>query len=199
MKRPLVPKPCLEDWDKLTPEARGHFCTVCETKVWNLSDLTKEEAEAFLRERAGEDLCVSYREDDDGRVLHREPAVVPAARLVRRFPAAAGLSLALAACTPKADAPPPKEEPTAQTEPEAEPETKPEAEAEAPSETGSAAGDTEGDTGDGPPPPEPTKPDDERDHVKGKWVPAEEPPPNLREPKKGKVARPPQDTPPPEL
>lgn len=177
-KRPLVPNPCHEDWDKLTPEERGHFCTVCETKVWDLSSLTREEAAEFLHDTEG-DLCVSYWERQNGEVIHREAPVVPLSRLVRRLPAAAGFSLALAACTPTGQAPEteganeqPQSEPA---EPEPTPEPEPDDEQKPPEEK--------------PPPVD----DPGEKHVKGKWV-AEDPPVEGKGPKphikKGKVARP---------
>jgi hypothetical protein len=185
--RPLVPNPCHEDWDKLTPEERGHFCTVCQTKVWDLSSLTKEEAEEFLRETEG-DLCVSY-EEKGGEVVHREAPVVPLGRLVRRLPAAAGFSLALAACTPSGqDAKPADGGNEAQTEP-AQPKPEPEEvnpeEPKPDEEAPTTAVDA----------PEPL-PEPEEQHVKGKWVRPEdesnEKPVKPDKPmiKKGKVARP---------
>lgn len=167
-QRPLVPNPCHEDWDKLTPEERGHFCTVCETKVWDISSLTEAEAEEFLRNSEG-DLCISYKESANGRRQHRPEPLVPLGRLVRRLPAAAGFSLALAACAPSGQdvepagsAAPSEPAPVAepQEEPQPEPEPEPEAEAGADPEPT-----------DEPPPA--VEPEVER-HVKGKWVPAEE-------------------------
>lgn len=164
-RRPLVPKPCHEDWDKLTPVERGHFCTVCETKVWDLSSLTKEEADEFLRSTEG-DLCVSYKERTDGEVVHREAPVVPLSRLVRRLPAAASFSLALAACTPsgQADGKDAQQDATheAKPKPEADQDAKPEVDEEAPT------------TAVDEPEPEP-KPDPDVRHVKGKWAAPDDP------------------------
>ncbi len=203
-RRPLVPNPCHEDWDLLSPEDRGHFCTVCETKVWDLSGLTKEEAEAFLRAREGEDLCVSYRENSAGEVVHRPSPIVPLGRLVRRLPAAAGLSLALAACSPgdsgaqqEADstreAKPatetaPEPEPEPEVSPEAEPEAEPESEVEPVAEPESEA-EPEAEQDPKPEPEPKPRPDDEL-HVKGKWAPADALDDEGEDPpiKKGKVA-----------
>lgn len=197
-RRPLVPNPCHEDWDKLTPEERGHFCTVCETKVWDLSALTRAEAEEFLRSTEG-DLCVSYRERANGEVVHRDAPVVPLSRLMKRLPAAAGFSLALAACTPTgsgADG--------ADTAEVAKPDPKPDPKL-VDDEHAKPPDDEEAPTTavDEPPPP----PDPEEQHVKGKWAPPDEDAPEGKKPeepepevdrdrgpkphvKKGKVARP---------
>jgi len=217
MKKTLVPRPCHEDWDRLTPEERGHFCTVCETKVWDLSALTAAEAETFLRSQQG-DLCVSYKEGPGGEVLHREPTVVPAARLSRRrMPAAAGMALALAACTPTQtpQAQSADSAPTPESGPEAQTAGAPAEEhpvADSATETGDSATESGDPTTvadpipeprhvkgrrvladelDEPPsepePPKPTR--SEEQHVKGKWAPADEPEPTQPPIKMGKVAR----------
>jgi len=82
----------------------GH-CGHCDKSVHNLSTMTEKDARAFLRERAGEKICVTYARDPDGVVQFRtarKPDVVPLARLRRSATAAAGVGLAaaLAACTP---------------------------------------------------------------------------------------------------
>lgn len=95
----LVPNPCHEDWGQMSPNERGNFCRVCTTQVHDLGQLTHAEAEALLSER-GEHLCVSYNETDDGSVRFKDGNLVPLARLVRKLPRVAGLTLALAACDP---------------------------------------------------------------------------------------------------
>lgn len=207
MSRTLVPRPCHEDWDKLTPEQRGHHCTVCETKVWDLSSLTEAQAKAFLRARAGEDLCVSYHERPDGTVIHRPTPVVPLQRLMRRLPAAAGLSLALAGCAPNGDAT--GGEPKAQTEPTASADGGTPAPTPSAAETGEALPEPAPTTAHPEevdptlvpePPPDPdTKPDPDVRHIKGKWATPEDerkdtaPKPDEHEKKKGKVTRVPVD------
>ena len=75
-KPSLVPNPCPESWDSLTPEDRGHFCAACQTKVWDLSSMTEAEGSALVRERGG-DLCVSYRERPDGSGLRLRKTLSP--------------------------------------------------------------------------------------------------------------------------
>jgi hypothetical protein len=77
-----------------------------------LSNMTRGEARAFLREHAGQRMCVSYACGTDGQIRFRpepepEPALVPVARLRPRpssraagFVAALGVTAALAACAP---------------------------------------------------------------------------------------------------
>ena len=100
-----IPEPCAEDWDQMTPGERGRFCASCQKTVHDLSAMTRDEARELLA-RDG-DMCVSYLSRGDA-VMFAAPKVVPLARLTRRrLPqvAAAGLTLALAACTPHGEGP----------------------------------------------------------------------------------------------
>ena len=160
--RSPVPNPCPESWDALTPEERGHFCATCQTKVWDLSSMTKAEADALVQELDG-DLCVSYRERADGSVAHRPEPLVPLARLRARLPAAAGLSLMLAACTPSTGG-----------ESDAAPAQGPKAEepkAEEPKAQGPKAEEPKAQEPKADPPDTTLAPAVER-QVKGKWAPA---------------------------
>lgn len=91
--------------------AKSWYCGHCEKNVQVLSNMTEPEARSLLEEKVGQDLCVSYAVKSDGTIRFKAPAadptVVPLSR-VRRPPrraatavaAAAGLTAALAACTP---------------------------------------------------------------------------------------------------
>lgn len=100
-----IPQPCHEDWDAMTPLQRGRHCDACRQTVHDLSSMTEREASKLLS--SGEDVCISFHEEDNGSVKFRAAPVVPLTALTRRLPqvAAAGLSLALAACAPHGDAP----------------------------------------------------------------------------------------------
>ncbi len=54
-----IPKPCHEDWNKMTPDERGAFCKVCNKSVYDFSKKKKEEIESILTEKilAGEKVC----------------------------------------------------------------------------------------------------------------------------------------------
>ena len=101
--------PCPIDLDAIGFDrtSKVSHCTHCEKSVHNLSTMTEADARAFLRERAGQKICVTYARDKEGVVQFQpDPQVVPLARLTRRSAAAAagiGLAAALAACTPHGD------------------------------------------------------------------------------------------------
>jgi len=114
--------PCPIDLDAIgfDRSSKVSHCSHCAKNVTVLSNMTKREAQEFLREHKGQKLCVSYAHDEDGRIRFRpeptpapEPALVPVARLRPRtaaaraagFAAALGVGAALAACAPHGEPP----------------------------------------------------------------------------------------------
>lgn len=101
--------PCPIDLDAIGYDrgSKVSHCSHCSKNVHNLSTMTESAARAFLREHAGETLCVTYARDKNGVVQFQpDPQVVPLTALLRRPAAAAaglGLAAALAACTPHGD------------------------------------------------------------------------------------------------
>ncbi|HVV83074.1 MAG TPA: hypothetical protein VHE35_08330, partial [Kofleriaceae bacterium] len=63
-----VASPCREAWDRMTGDARVRLCASCDRHVYNLTELSRDEAEALLLERNGE-LCVRYFRRWDGTIL----------------------------------------------------------------------------------------------------------------------------------
>jgi hypothetical protein len=98
-----IPEPCHEDWARMRPEERGWHCKLCVKHVHDLTSMTEKQVKALLA--SGQDICVAYDVDRRGDIVFAPEPVVPIARLVRRpvAAAAAGLALALAACTPHGD------------------------------------------------------------------------------------------------
>lgn len=99
-----IPEPCSEDWDSMTPNERGRYCDSCRKTVHDLSGMTEADARRVLEE---DDVCVTFEVNERGLVLFEPAPIVPLSRLTRKLPAvaAAGLSLALAACAPHAEGP----------------------------------------------------------------------------------------------
>ncbi len=107
--------PCPIDLDAIGFDRTGtrSHCSHCEKSVHILSNMTRREASALLREKAGQRICVSYARDASGTIQFKSeppPAqIVPLSRLQRGKPsvrptaaavAGLGLAAALAACTP---------------------------------------------------------------------------------------------------
>jgi hypothetical protein len=63
-----VASPCTADWSQMTGDDRTRHCGACQKNVYNLSGMTRAEAEALLIERNG-DLCVRYYQRHDGTIL----------------------------------------------------------------------------------------------------------------------------------
>ena len=96
-----IASPCTANWDEMVGDDRSRHCSQCNLQVFNLSDMTREEATAFLAERMGR-TCVRMFKRTDGTVLTRDcPAGIAAvrSRLVRMVLATVGLFLALGATT----------------------------------------------------------------------------------------------------
>jgi hypothetical protein len=48
-----IAAPCPVAWESMTGDARVRHCDQCNLKVFNISDMTRDEADAFLRDAAG--------------------------------------------------------------------------------------------------------------------------------------------------
>ena len=89
-----VATPCRADWAQMAGDDRVRACAECHKLVYNLSDLTRGEAEQLIREKEG-DLCVRYFQRADGRVMLAD-CVVGVRRTQRRRIAAVGLATGIA-------------------------------------------------------------------------------------------------------
>ena len=65
-----VAAPCPADWGKMVGDERVRFCGSCELNVYNLSGMTRREAEALVTGTEGR-LCVRFFRRADGTILTR--------------------------------------------------------------------------------------------------------------------------------
>jgi hypothetical protein len=63
-----IASPCRADWNAMTGDERMRHCNQCDKKVFDLSELTRVEAEALIVENNGE-LCARYYQRRDGRIM----------------------------------------------------------------------------------------------------------------------------------
>lgn len=63
-----VAAPCSADWNEMAGTEVKRFCGQCEKNVYNLSGMTKEEAEALIINTEGR-LCVRFYRRADGTIL----------------------------------------------------------------------------------------------------------------------------------
>jgi hypothetical protein len=66
-----VASPCSQDWEAMTGTERKRFCGECKLNVYNLSGMTKAEAENLIMNSEGR-LCVRFYRRADGSVLTQD-------------------------------------------------------------------------------------------------------------------------------
>lgn len=87
-----VATPCRADWNQMVGDDRARHCGSCDKDVFNLSNMTREEAEALIVEKAGK-LCARYYQRHDGTILLKDCSVGIGARRKRRIIAAGAMAL----------------------------------------------------------------------------------------------------------
>jgi hypothetical protein len=68
LDRVRIAAPCRADWDQMIGNDRARFCGQCNLNVYNLSSMTKAEAESFIAGNEGR-LCVRFYRRADGSIL----------------------------------------------------------------------------------------------------------------------------------
>ena len=89
-----VAAPCEASWADMEGDTDVRFCKSCEKNVFNLSMMSREEAESVLSAGSGKDICVRLYRRTDGTVLTQDcPVGLAKMRFWRRAKgiAAAGL------------------------------------------------------------------------------------------------------------
>lgn len=66
-----IASPCSQDWDAMIGVGRKRYCTECKLNVYNLSAMTRREAESFLMNSEGR-LCVRFYRRKDGTILTQD-------------------------------------------------------------------------------------------------------------------------------
>jgi hypothetical protein len=92
-----IASPCSADWEQMEGTDRVRFCGECKKNVFNLSAMTRRDAEALLR-TTNLDLCTQIYRRADGTVLTADCSVglrLKIARARRRIGWAASAALGL--------------------------------------------------------------------------------------------------------
>ena len=63
-----VAAPCNVDWDSMFGDERVRFCGQCKLNVYNLSEMSKREAEHLVTRTEGR-LCIRYYQRRDGSII----------------------------------------------------------------------------------------------------------------------------------
>jgi hypothetical protein len=76
-----VASPCEASWDGMHGDDRVRFCSQCQLNVYNISEMTREDAKSLIEQHAGR-LCVRFYRRKDGTLITRDCPV--GLRAVRR-------------------------------------------------------------------------------------------------------------------
>ena len=87
-----VASPCTADWSQMTGDERARHCNKCDKQVFDLSEMTRAEAEALIIEKHGK-LCARYYRRADGTILTSDCRVGAAAGRKRKIIAVASLAM----------------------------------------------------------------------------------------------------------
>ena len=85
-----VASPCSESWDEMVGDERARFCLKCEKNVYDVSAMTRDEAESLIARAEGSSgLCLRLYRRKDGTILTADCPVGKRRRRVTRIAAAA--------------------------------------------------------------------------------------------------------------
>jgi len=87
-----VASPCTADWKQMTGDERARHCNKCDKQVFDLSEMTRAEAEALIIEKNGK-LCARYYRRADGTILTSDCRVGVVAARKRKIIAVASLAM----------------------------------------------------------------------------------------------------------
>lgn len=101
LKMAYVASPCKADWNEMVGDERTRFCGKCNKNVHNLSEMSFDEAEAFLQQLTT-DACVRLYRRKDGTVMTNDcPVGVRNKRIKRAAGLLVGTGLAAAGIATK--------------------------------------------------------------------------------------------------
>lgn len=76
-----IAAPCPADWDQMIGSERVRFCGQCSLNVYNLSGMTRSDAESLIAGTEGR-LCIRFYRRSDGSIITRDCPV--GLRAIRR-------------------------------------------------------------------------------------------------------------------
>lgn len=87
-----IASPCKADWNQMEGDERTRYCGMCKLNVYNISEMTTEEAEKLLSDTTGR-VCTRLFRRKDGTVLTKDcPVGLRAVRLKLATMYGAGLA-----------------------------------------------------------------------------------------------------------
>jgi hypothetical protein len=89
-----VAAPCSALWDEMEGDGLARHCTACHKNVYNISGMSREDAESLIQEKEGR-LCVRFFQRADGTILTQDCPIGLSAIRRRLFKIAASIAAAL--------------------------------------------------------------------------------------------------------
>ena len=71
-RRIQIASPCPENWESMFGDEKVRHCEKCQLNVFNLSEMSRDEAEMILARYGSDGLCVRYYQRDDGKVMFKD-------------------------------------------------------------------------------------------------------------------------------
>ena len=68
-----IPKPCNEDWDKMTPNENGRFCLSCSKTVVDFTSMLPEEIKHYFDQHRNKKICGRFKESQIDILTIRVP------------------------------------------------------------------------------------------------------------------------------
>ena len=66
-----IASPCRSDWNEMYGDDRQRFCGECKLNVYNLSGMTRDDAETLVMNAEGQ-VCVRFFRRQDGTVITKD-------------------------------------------------------------------------------------------------------------------------------
>lgn len=66
-----IAAPCKADWDQMMGNERVRFCSQCTLNVYNLSSMTRSDAESLIARTEGR-LCIRFYRRSDGSIITKD-------------------------------------------------------------------------------------------------------------------------------
>ena len=91
-----IPKPCHEDWSKMSPTEKGRFCKSCKKEVIDFTAMTDRQTLSKLNEKEGEQVCGRFQTTQ----LDKELKMSQGSKNMSKVAAAVALTAILASSEP---------------------------------------------------------------------------------------------------
>jgi hypothetical protein len=72
MKNIQIPEPCSENWDMMSPQEKGRFCSVCRKCVIDFTEKQPQEIQEIIEEKKDERICGRFYDHQLNKVEKSE-------------------------------------------------------------------------------------------------------------------------------